>query len=114
MAQDKVLVEVFNGVSVSGCECSSGSCGSAVCGPVPGLEMATENLRLRLQESHGDAVEVRYIDTTATGLAEFPLVARASAAGYAFPIIAVNGRPVLAGAVDVDEVRKVIAEVTAG
>ncbi|MGE5423556.1 MAG: hypothetical protein ACM3QW_09850 [Ignavibacteriales bacterium] len=53
---------------------------------------------------------VKYIDSQKAGLKEYPLVAKVTQMGYGFPIVAVNGEPRLAGAVDIGQIKEIISE----
>ncbi|NLU49691.1 MAG: hypothetical protein GXX09_04680 [Syntrophomonadaceae bacterium] len=67
-------------------------------------------LAKELSETYGEKVEVKYVDTREKGLRAFPLIARLTEMGYPFPIIAIDGKPRLAGAIDVEQIRAILDE----
>ncbi|MEQ8175255.1 MAG: hypothetical protein ABRQ26_09325 [Syntrophomonadaceae bacterium] len=103
-----IKVEVFGGTCANSCATCGGSCGTGGSGPE--LEKEADQLAADLHGQYGDKVEVRYIDTERVGLANYPLVSRTLQAGYNFPMVAVNGKPRLAGGIDLKSVREVLEE----
>lgn len=103
-----MLVEIFGGTCASSCATCGGSCSTGGAGPE--LEKEAEQLVADLKGQYGDKVEVHYIDTDQAGLGSYPMISRAVQAGYNFPIVAVNGKPRLAGGVDTNSVREVLEE----
>ena len=109
MAEKKILVEVFGGVSpTGGWGCSSGSDSGNSCGPA--VEEETLELEKKLQETYGNKIAVKYVDTTLTGIQHYPLVAKTTQMGYGFPIVSVDGEPRFAGAIDLELIKQVIDE----
>jgi len=105
---NNMLVEVFGGTCSSSCATCGGSCSTGSSGSE--LEGEIGRLASDLKIAYGDKVAVKYIDTDQTGLGGYPMVSRAVQAGYNFPIIAVNGRPRLAGAIDLESLKEILAE----
>lgn len=105
---DIMLIEVFGGTCISSCDTCSGNCSTGSSGPQ--LEKEAELLAFKLKEQYGDKVEVNYIDTDQVGLNGFPMVSQAVRAGYSFPMVAVNGKPRLAGGIDFASVQEILAE----
>ncbi|MEN6350709.1 MAG: hypothetical protein ABFD08_15105 [Syntrophomonas sp.] len=105
-----IIIEVFGGTCASSCATCGGSCSTGGSGPQ--LEKEANQLAVDLKGQYGDKVEVRYIDTDQVGIAKYPMVSRAAKAGYTFPIVAVNGKPRLAGGLDLSSVREVLKEET--
>lgn len=111
MAEDGIVVEVFDGVTpAGGCGCSSGCGPENSCGPT--VEESTAELERQLREIYGDTVTVKFVDTRKTGFRDYPLVERAVRIGYGFPIVSVNGQPRFAGGVDLEQICEVINEIT--
>jgi hypothetical protein len=75
------------------------------------MDELVERLAGELHRSHGEKVEVKYIDTDQSGLEEFPLINQVIDAGYPFPITAVNGLPRLAGAINLEMICQLLDEV---
>lgn len=109
MADEKILVEVFGGTNQA-CGCSCSDCGPGACGPSAPMNELVERLADDLKSSHGEKVEVRYIDTNEQGLANFPSIRQVIEAGYPFPITSVNGQPRFAGAINLEAVQKLLDE----
>lgn len=106
---EKILIEVYGGTNQGwGCNCSDCSPGS--CGPTTPMEELVDRLAGELNDSHGEKVEVKYIDTDQSGLSLLPMISQVIEVGYPFPIIAVNGVPRLAGAINLDNLRKILDE----
>lgn len=103
-----IIVEVFGGTCASSCATCGGSCSTGGSGPE--LEKEASQLAADLKGQYGDKLEVSYIDTDQAGINSYPMISRAAQAGYTFPIIAVNGKPRLAGGLDLNLVREVIEE----
>jgi hypothetical protein len=74
------------------------------------VEEAALALGRELNEKFGDDVIVKYVDTRPSGLGEFPLIAKLVQMGYPFPIVCINGKPRLAGAVDVEQIRELVTQ----
>lgn len=107
---EKILVEVYGGTNVS-CGCSCTSCGPGVsCGPSTPMNELVDRLAGELNKSYGDKVEVKYIDTDQSGLAEYPMILKVIKAGYPFPITSINGLPRLAGAINLDSIKQLLEE----
>jgi len=64
----------------------------------------------KLKADYGDMVEVRFADTTRTGIKAYPVLEKVVAAGFAFPITVVNGEPRLAGEVSYEDLKEIIEE----
>jgi thiol-disulfide isomerase/thioredoxin len=109
MSEAKFLVEVFGGVS-QGCGCSCSDCGPSACGPTVPTNELVERLAGELNSSYGAKVEVKYIDTELEGLEAYPVIDKVISAGYPFPITSINGEPKLAGAINLDSVKKLLDE----
>ncbi|NPV93053.1 MAG: hypothetical protein HPY50_19985 [Firmicutes bacterium] len=107
MSETKFLVEVYGGVS-QGCGCSCSDCGPSACGPSTPTDELVERLAGELKSSYGDKVEIRYIDTELEGLGAYPIIDKVISAGYPFPITSINGEPRLAGAINLDSVKKLL------
>lgn len=105
---DMMVVEVFGGTCASSCATCGGSCSTGSSGPE--LEKEASQLASDLKGQYGDKVNVKYIDTDQVGLSSYPMVSRAVQGGYTFPIIAVNGKPRLAGGIDFAPVREILEE----
>lgn len=69
-----------------------------------------DRLAGELNTSYGDKVEVKYIDTDQSGLAEYPMILKVAEAGYPFPITSINGQPRFAGAINLDSIKKLLEE----
>ncbi|ADI02932.1 hypothetical protein [Syntrophothermus lipocalidus] len=112
MADEKVLVEVFDGKAVAiGCGCSA-PCGSDEgCGADISWKEATEKLACDLSRTYGEKVEVKYVDTREKGIKAYPMIQRLAEVGYPFPIISIGGKPRLAGAIDVEQIQSMLDEV---
>ncbi|MDH7478578.1 MAG: hypothetical protein QHH02_01035 [Syntrophomonadaceae bacterium] len=63
-----------------------------------------------MSREYGEKVEVRYFNTDAGGIKNYQLIEQVVARGYPFPITNVNGQPRLAGAIDFEEIRKIVDE----
>jgi glutaredoxin len=74
------------------------------------LEDAVATMAGELRQSFGAKVEVKYIDTDLDGLEAYPAVARVINTGCSFPIIFINGEPRLAGCIDIEAIRTMLAE----
>lgn len=105
---DMMVVEVFGGTCASSCATCGGSCSTGSSGPE--LEKEANRLASELKEQYGDKVDVKYVDTDQVGLSGYPMVFRVVQAGYSFPIVAVNGKPRLAGGIDFASVREILEE----
>lgn len=105
---DLIVVEVFGGTCVSSCDTCAGGCIVGSSGPR--LEQEVQLLKHGLENHYGSRVKVEYIDTDQTGLKDYPNVARAVRAGHNFPIIAIMGRPRLAGGIDIAMIREILEE----
>ncbi|MGI6469682.1 MAG: hypothetical protein GXZ09_03770 [Syntrophomonadaceae bacterium] len=70
-----------------------------------------ELLQAELQRVYGDRVQFACIDTTQTSLDSFPLISRVVQMGYNFPITAINGKPRLAGGIDIDQIKNLLDEI---
>lgn len=103
-----MLVEIFGGTCAGSCATCGGSCSTGGSGPE--VEKEADQLAADLKGQYGDKIEVHYIDTDQVGLGSYPKVSRAVQAGFNFPIVAVNGRPRLAGGIDVNSVCEVLEE----
>lgn len=104
-----IIVEVFGGTCASSCATCQGSCSTGGTGPE--VEKEANQLAADLKSQYGDKVEVRYIDTDQEGITRYPMVSRAAQAGYNFPMLAVKGKPRLAGGIDLASVREVLEEI---
>lgn len=105
---EMTVVEVFGGTCTGSCDTCGGSCSTGGSGPE--MEKEADQLANELKGQYGDKVRVQYIDTDQVGLGGYPMVLRAIQSGYNFPIVAVNGKPRLAGGLDFDSVREVLEE----
>lgn len=105
---EKFVVEIYGGSCGSMCDTCGGSCSTAGSGPE--IEKEASLLAEEVKKQYGQLVEVQYIDTDQKGLSKFPMVSRVVQAGYSFPIIAVNGKPRLAGAIDLESLRQILDE----
>lgn len=103
-----MLVEVFGGTCASSCATCGGSCSTGGSGPE--IEKEANQLAADLKGQYGDKIEVSYIDTDQVGLGSYPVISRVVQAGYTFPIVAINGKPRLAGGFDLNSVREVLEE----
>ncbi len=74
------------------------------------MEEESIKLERKLKETYGEIITVRYIDTEKVGLQAYPQAARVVQMGYGFPIVAVNGQPRFAGAIDLEQIQDVIKE----
>jgi len=109
MVSEKILIEVFNGVSTSCCSCSG--CGSdSGCGPKVSPEDSAADLARELKESHGERVEVKYIDTSSEGLDNYTQVLKLVQMGYSFPFIFIQGEPRMAGGIDIEKIKSLLDE----
>ena len=85
MESEKILIEVFNGISGGCCSCSG--CGAdSGCGPQISPEESAADLAKSLKESHGDKIEVKYTDTSSDGLG-ITLPIKLVQMGYSFPCL---------------------------
>jgi len=108
--QEKILIEILVGSSgqICGCEgCAAGGC----CGTAD-YRSTTQRVAEALQEQYGDKVEVKYVDIDEAGLDAYPKLRNVLSVGYKFPITVINGKPRLAGGVSLEQIRKLIEEVT--
>lgn len=102
------VIEVFGGTCASSCATCGGSCSTGGSGPE--VEKEADQLAAELKAQYGEKVDVKYIDTDQAGLNSYPMVSHVVQAGYNFPILAVNGKPRLAGGFDVASVREILEE----
>lgn len=103
---DKIIIEVFDGVQMSGCSGCSGCSAAGI-----GVKAATEQIASKIKNMyHGQDIEIIYIDTAETGLTNYPAVRQAVNRGYSFPIISLNGVPRLAGAINLEDIKELIDE----
>lgn len=110
MPGDDILVEVFDGVApAGGWSCSSGCDPENGCGAV--VEEQALQLEQKLKEKYGKYISVKYIDTEKTGVKKYFTIARVVQMGYSFPIVAVNGKPRLAGGIDFEVIQNLIGEI---
>lgn len=105
---ETIMVEIFGGSCGSSCASCGGSCSTAGSGAE--IEKEAGLLAEEVKKQYGQMVNVQYIDTDQKGLSQFPMVSRVVQAGYSFPIIAVNGKPRLAGAIDLESLRQILDE----
>ncbi|NPV89860.1 MAG: hypothetical protein HPY50_03680 [Firmicutes bacterium] len=106
MADKKIQIEVYGGTSQS-CSSACFSCGSqAACGDSTPMDQQVEHFIEELQESYGNKLEVKYIDTDQSGLKAFPVINKIVKAGYPFPITVIDGKPRWAGTISIDKVRR--------
>jgi len=75
------------------------------------VEESTGTLARDLKAIYGDRITVKDIDTRQTKLSEYPLISQVIRMGYSFPIVAVNGQPRFAGAIDQEQIKLVIEEI---
>jgi len=75
------------------------------------VEEQTDKLNRELKAIYEDKITVKYIDTRTTKLAEYPLISRVIRMGYSFPIVAVNGQPRFAGAIDLEQIKELIIQI---
>ena len=61
-----------------------------------------------MQDIYGAKVKVAFIDTKTTGLKDYPSIAQVAQMGYPFPVVAVNGKPRLAGGIDIAALQAII------
>ncbi len=106
--RETLLIEVFGGTCSSSCATCGGSCSIGSSGPE--LKREADRLASDLKSQYGDKVDVKYIDTDQVGLGSYPMLSRALQAGYNFPVIALNGKPRLAGGIDLDSVKEILEE----
>ncbi|NPV89490.1 MAG: hypothetical protein HPY50_01785 [Firmicutes bacterium] len=60
----------------------------------------------------GDKVDVKFFDTNKDGIKNSS-VEQIISMGYSFPVININGKPRLAGGVNIEKIREIIKEMTA-
>lgn len=107
-----VLVEILNGVQVSGgCSCCSGGCSTeSSCSTPTDIADLTNKMSLELKKIYGDQVNVNYVDVDQVGLDNYPIMKRVLQMGYPYPITLVDGQPKYAGGIMIDEIKETINE----
>lgn len=103
---ESTIVEVYGGTCGSSCATCGGSCSTGGAGPE--VEEEVNLISQEIEKLYGQQVKVNYVDTDNLGLSKFPLVSRVIQGGYAFPIIAINGRPRLAGGIDLASIKEIL------
>ncbi len=109
MESEKILIEVFNGISGGCCSCSG--CGAdSGCGPQVSPEESAADLAKSLKESYGDKIEVKYTDTSSEGLGDYATLNKLVQMGYSFPFVFIQGEPRMAGGIDVEQIKSLLNE----
>jgi hypothetical protein len=109
MVSEKILVEVFGGTA-SSCSSCAGCGPDSGCGPKQSPEESATELAKELTESHGEKVEVKFIDTDSVGFDNYPKVLQLLRMGYSFPFVFVKEEPRMAGGVDIPKIKSMLDE----
>lgn len=107
MGSEKILIEVFNGLS-GGCSSCSGCSAASSCGPQVSPEESTADLAKALKEAYGDKVEVQYTDTSSEDLTNYATLLKLVQMGYSFPFVFIQGEPRMAGGIDVEQIKSLL------
>ncbi|HWP95683.1 MAG TPA: hypothetical protein VN426_02455 [Syntrophomonadaceae bacterium] len=103
---EPIIVEIYGGTCASSCATCGGSCSTGSAGSE--VEKEVKLISQEVEKLYGQQVTVNYVDTDVLGLSKFPLISRAIQGGYSFPIIAMNGRPRLAGGIDLATIKEIL------
>jgi disulfide oxidoreductase YuzD len=105
--QDEVvLVEVIDGKNTAA---DSGEPGDN-CGSTGDWREKTRELSRELQKVYEDRVKVKYVDIEEAGIENYLVVEEVRYLGFRYPIVLLNGQPLIAGGIIVNEVIKSINE----
>lgn len=108
MDKDKILIEVYGGTN-QGCASGCSGCGQQFgCGTSTPTDKMVERLAEELNTGYGDKVEIRYIDTDQSGIKDFPVISQIIKAGYPFPITVIDGKPRLAGSINLEMIKQLL------
>lgn len=111
MGQEKILVEVYDGIA-GGCSSCAGCSAQGDCGPAISPAEATTELAKELSQSFGAGVEVQFIDTKDQGIQEYAQLWPLLRNGYQFPFVFIGGRPRMAGGIHIEKIKEFIGEFT--
>jgi disulfide oxidoreductase YuzD len=105
--QDEVvLVEVIDGKNTAVDDNEP----SDSCGPTDDWREKTRELARELQKVYEERVQVKYVDIEKAGIENYLVVEEVRYLGFRYPIVLLNGQPVIAGGILVNEVIKSINE----
>lgn len=108
MSGEQIIIQVFHGAEGNCATCSGGCQAMGV-----GVRATTEHIADIFKERYGNRIKVEYIDIFTVNLNTYPRVIAAIKDGFDMPIIAFNGHPRLSGAINMEEMVEVIAELEA-